>query len=191
MSIFEFISVLLSIVVGLALTRLLSGLGRALEIRHRLRFYWVQGVWVANMCLALVVFWWATLAAHLDNAVWSFSNFLVLLLYSVVLFLQATLIIPTDLEETSDLRSHFFSVHPWFFGLGALVALCEFSDTLLHGGRTRVLFLGPFYIFIIFSGLVMNLIAARTKNTFFHSLFAVSYFISMAGWMFARFGTIG
>jgi hypothetical protein len=51
MSTFEFISVLPSIVVGLGLTRLLTGVGLALEFRRKLRFYWVQGVWVVNLGL--------------------------------------------------------------------------------------------------------------------------------------------
>ena len=75
MSTFEFISVLLSIVVGLGLTRLLSGVGRALEMRRKLRFYWVQGVWILNLGLLFVSFWWATLFGHADRETWLFPNF--------------------------------------------------------------------------------------------------------------------
>jgi hypothetical protein len=42
MSTFDFITILLSIVVGLGITRLLGGLARAIEIRGSLKFYWVH-----------------------------------------------------------------------------------------------------------------------------------------------------
>ena len=143
MSTFEFISVLLSIVVGLALTRLLSGVGRALEIRRRLRFYWVQAVWVANVALLLV--------------------------YAGLHFLLAVLILPTDLEKGADLEAHFFEVRPWFFTLLALATVAEFGDTLLHGGLDRVIGLGPPYWVILISGVTLSLLGARTANRRFHA----------------------
>ena len=191
MSAFEFISVLLSIVVGLALTRLLSGVGRALEIRRKIRFYWVQGVWVVNVGLLLIAFWWATLFSHVDEEVWLFPNFVLLLLYSVLLFLQAVLIIPTDFEEGADLEAHFFEVRPWFFTLSALTAVAEFGDTFLHGGLDRVLSFGPYYVFILVSGVVFGVIAARTANRLFHAVACVGFFSSMAFWMIIRFWAIG
>lgn len=48
---------------------------------------------------------------------------------SVLLFLQAVLITPTDLEKAPDLEAHFFSVRPWFFSLGVLVTVAELGDT--------------------------------------------------------------
>ena len=139
MSTFEFISVLLSIVVGLGLTRLLTAVGRALEIRRKLRFYWVQSVWVMNLGLLFVTFWWATLFSHADRETWLFPNFAVLLFYAVLLFLASVLVIPSDFEESSDLEAHFFEVRPWLFTIMALVPIAEFADTFLHGGFERVM----------------------------------------------------
>ncbi|MFG1691515.1 hypothetical protein ACGF5M_05115 [Gemmatimonadota bacterium] len=191
MSTFEFISVLLSIVVGLALTRLLSGVGRALEIRRGLRFYWVQGVWVVNVGLLLVAFWWATLFSHVDQETWLFPNFALLLGYSVLLFLQAVLILPTDLAEGADLEAHFFEVRPWFFTLSALTAVAEFGDTFLHGGLGRVLEFGPYYLFIIISGVTLGAVGALTTNRRFHEVLCLAFFLSMTSWMIIRFWAIG
>jgi len=191
MSTFEFISVLLSIVVGLGLARLLSGVGRIVEIRRRVRFYWVQGVWVINIILLLVVFWWATLFSHAENDVWPFLNFLLLLVYSILIFLEAVLILPTDLEEGADLEVHFFEVRPWFFSLLALTSVAELFDTLLHGGWARVVGFGPYYMGIILCGVVINSIAARTDNRRYHGVVAIGFFLSMVGWILVGFPEIG
>jgi hypothetical protein len=190
MSTFEFISVLLAIVVGLGLTRLLTGVGRAMEIRRDLRFYWVQGVWVVNIGLILVVFWWADLFSKVDREVWLAPNFALMLFYAILLFLQAVLIIPADMKENPDLQEHFFEVRPWFFTLGALAILAEFGDTLLHGGFSRVLWLGPVYVSLLSSVFALNIIGARTTNRRFHSFFAIYYFLTLTGWMIIRFWAI-
>jgi hypothetical protein len=190
MSTFEFISVLLSIVVGLGLTRLLSGLGRALEVRGSLRIYWVQAMWVVNVCLTLVVFWWATLSSHATIPVWPFLNFANLLLYAVFLYLQAVLIIPSKIEEGTNLEAHFFAVRPWFFTFGAVVASAEVCDTLLHGGWERVLGFGPFYLAITFGGILLNAVGVLTADRRFHAAFCLAYFLGMAGWMLIGFSTV-
>ena len=191
MSTFEFISVLLSIVIGLALTRLLSGVGRAMEIRREVRFYWVQGIWVANVALILVVFWWATLFSHADVELWLFPNFALLLAYSVLLFLLAVLILPTDLAEGVDLEAHFFEVRPWFFTLLALATVAEFGDTLLHGGLERVVGLGPPYWIILLSGGILSAIGARSANRRFHGFYCLAVLLGLTRWMITRFWAIG
>ena len=191
MSTFEFISVLLSIVVGLGLTRLLTGVGRALETRRTVRFSWVQGVWVLNLGLLFVSFWWATLFGHSDRETWLFPNFAVLLLYAVFLFLASVLVIPSDFEESVDLEVHFFEVRPWFFTILALVPVAEFFDTFLHGGFERVFGFGAYYVLLLISSLIGGIIGAVTANRRFHGVVAFAFFLAMTGWMVVGFWEIG
>lgn len=191
MSTFEYISVLLSIVVGLGLARLLTGVGQALEARRRIRFYWVQGLWVVNLVLLLVSFWWATLFGHSDRETWFFPNFAVLLVYSIFLFLGSVLIIPSDLEKSSDLESHYFEVRPWFFGIMAMVPVAEIFDTLLHGGIERLLGFGLYLILFLGGSFVMCIIAALTASRTFHAVWAVIFLIAMTGWEVIAFWSIG
>ncbi len=191
MSTFEFISVLLSIVVGLGLTSLLTGIARVLESRRRIRFYWVQGVWVVNVGLTFVAFWWGTLFTHADSQAWFFPNFVLLLLYVVVGYLAASLILPSDLEKQSDLEAHFFEVRPWFFSLCALVPLAELGDTLLHGGIERLANLGFSYVLFVGTAFVCSVVGARTPNRRFHTAWALAYFVALAVWIRVRHWQIG
>jgi hypothetical protein len=191
MSTFEFVSVLLSIVVGLGLTHLLTGVGQALEHRREVRFYWVQGLWVVNVGLIFVAFWWATLFSHADRVTWYFPNFVVLLVYAVLGYLAAVLIVPSNLERSSDLEAHFFEVRPWFFAIAAFIPPLELADTLLHGGIHRVLGLGPFYIAILIGSEICCVVGAWTSNRRFHAGWASSFFLMMSSWMVTRFWAIG
>ena len=190
MSTFEFVTVLLSIVVGLGITRLLGRLGRAIEIRGSLKLYWVQGVWTVNVGLNLVVFWWIVVFSYSSHEPWLFLDFVNLFLYSILLYLQAVLIIPGDLEKGTDLEAHFYSVRPWFFAIGALVPVVDVVDTLRHGLDTFLGF-GPAYGLLMGSSLVLNLVAARTGNRRYHAGWSVLFLVGMLHWTATRFWTIG
>jgi hypothetical protein len=42
MGLFEFLMILLSVIIGLALTELLTGVASLLRVRETVRFYWVH-----------------------------------------------------------------------------------------------------------------------------------------------------
>ena len=62
MNLFEYVGVLVSIVVGLALAHILTGVSRTIQVRHQVRHqvrsYWVHSLWTLNITVYLVFFWW-------------------------------------------------------------------------------------------------------------------------------------
>ena len=54
---FSYLSVLISIVLALGMTRVLAGVGDMLQAHSHRRIYWVHAVWVVNLFLYLVVAW--------------------------------------------------------------------------------------------------------------------------------------
>lgn len=132
----EYLSVLVSIVLGLGLSHLLSGVGRLIVERHRVRFYWVS---VAQLCivfLATVQFWWSTFGygEEVEN---NFFAFLFFLLAPIFLYLMAALVVPGlegESEEAVSLKEHYYAVRPWFFGLSALlVAVSGARSVFIQG----------------------------------------------------------
>jgi len=96
---FEFIAVLLSIIFGLGLTNLLSGLLKAF-IRRELtdtRLAW--SILVANL---LLVNWWL-LFRWSGHPVWQFHEFLYLVIYATAHYLMAVCLYPYEnLSEYSE-----------------------------------------------------------------------------------------
>ena len=58
MGAFEYLSVLISIILALGMTRVLAGVGEMLQALSRRRVYWVHAIWIINVFLYLVVAWW-------------------------------------------------------------------------------------------------------------------------------------
>ena len=57
MGAFEYLSVLISIIIALGMTRVLAGVGEMLQARRHRRIYWVHVVWIVNLFVCLVVTW--------------------------------------------------------------------------------------------------------------------------------------
>jgi hypothetical protein len=49
MGAFEYLSVLISIILALGITRVLAGVGEMLQARGHRRIYWVHVVWIVNL----------------------------------------------------------------------------------------------------------------------------------------------
>jgi hypothetical protein len=128
---FSYLSFLTSIVLGLAITRLLLGFGKIVQARDRVQVYWVHLVWVLNVFLYTVLNWWILYRWHTQTD-WNFFLFLFILLSPTVEFLLSILLFPEPLER-ADLRHHFFANRLWFFVLAGSLAPLDAIDTLLKG----------------------------------------------------------
>ena len=90
---FSYLSVLLSIILGLAITQVLQGFRGILLARSRVRMYWPVLVWVAGLLTINVQCWWAMFGLREINE-WTFAQFAVPLLQTVFTYMLAALVFP-------------------------------------------------------------------------------------------------
>jgi hypothetical protein len=132
-SLFEYLAVIVSVVIGLGLTRILQGVGELLEAREKVRLYWVHLVFTGIVFMGHLLFWWLFWSSREVEA-WSFFPFLFLLLQPIILYLLAGLCFP-DFSEPGriDFRAFYYRNHRWFFGLFALLmVLISVRDILFR-----------------------------------------------------------
>jgi hypothetical protein len=123
MSLFEYIAVIVAVIIGLGVTWILQGVGGLLEARARVRLYWVHLVFTGIILLGHLQFWWLFWSSRQVQA-WCFFPFLFLLLQPIILYLISSLCFP-DISATGkiDLKDFYYGNHRWFFGLLALLML--------------------------------------------------------------------
>lgn len=119
----EYLSVLVSIIVGLGLSHLLGSVGKLLSRRRRVRPYLPAVSSAVLVFLAHVQFWWGSFdfGERIES---NFFAFLVFLLTPILLYLAAVLVLPElDQDDSGEvsLREHYYEARPWFYGLVALV----------------------------------------------------------------------
>jgi hypothetical protein len=118
---FEYLSVLISIILGLALTQLLTGTGKLIRHRRRVRPFAPTLIWMFFLLLMIVQTWW-TMFALRQNQTWTFLEFVLVLAQPTLLYLLVELILPeTDVAGVIDLEENYFTEAPVFFSLGVLV----------------------------------------------------------------------
>ncbi|MFO7587472.1 MAG: hypothetical protein R6X22_05310 [Gemmatimonadota bacterium] len=106
MGAFEYVTVLVSIVIGLAITHLLNALAAGV---HRLRGHGeplrleaVYLLWVGTLLTWLVSFWWWEFKFQEIEPEWSFGLYLFVISYTVALFLLAAVLVPNRLAGVVD-----------------------------------------------------------------------------------------
>lgn len=131
---FTYLSVLVSIVLGLGITQLLTGVGRLLQNRARVRVYWPVLGCVATMLLVHIQIWWSMFELR-GLTGWTFLDFVAVLSLPIALYLMSALVLP-DFGDTipDDLRAHYFDNCRWYYGLGVLLVILTFVRELILDG---------------------------------------------------------
>ena len=151
MDAFGYISVIFSVVIGLGLSHLLTGIIELFKARGRVRFYWLHLLWVVLIFVAHIFLWWTMWNLRLLRD-WNFFFFLLILFAPVLLYVAAALLIPKlELGVSLDLREYFYENRPAFFCVSAaFTALMGVENWLLTGrmssARVTAVFAGWFVL---------------------------------------------
>jgi hypothetical protein len=190
MGAFEYLSVLISIILALGMTRVLAGVGEMLQARSRRQIYWVHAVWIVNLFLYLVIAWWIFYRWR-DQQPWNFYLFLFVLISPTILYLASLLLFPreADVETIIDYKTHYYANHRAFFILFALFVPVDIVDSLLKG-VPHFLSLGPIYFLsgvLYFAGLIT---AAVTRDERYHEFYVIFFLIQTTIVSFLIFQTL-
>ena len=164
---FGYLSVIISVILGLSVTQLLQGISQVINARDRVRIYWPSIAWALLLLLVDVQAWWA-MFGYRNRHTWTFVQFTVVLLEAIMLYLLAALALPGIPNEGEvDLRSNYFRHSGWFFGsLVVLLLVSLLKSVVVSGGLPGKPDLG-FHLFWVTTAFV----AAFTRNERYHKAF--------------------
>jgi hypothetical protein len=109
MSQFEYLFVLISIVTGLALTRLLSGVTLAFTRKHR-RSEPERLLFSLAIIVVMLAVWWSSFR-WADREVWTFFEYTLLCVYISMFYAMAAILHPNNAAEDTrfeDVRTPFY-----------------------------------------------------------------------------------
>jgi hypothetical protein len=167
---FDFVAVFYSVVLGVAVAQLMTGVGRLVEERRRVRNYWVHSVWILALLLCDADNWWSLWAVR-DVASWRLVSFLLLIVLTTFVFLMTVLLFPRPPEpgETIDLREHYYENSSIFLranaGAWGAALLCNW--TIFPSAPINFIF------FIPTSILLVSLVVAQTRRPVYHAAISI------------------
>lgn len=183
------IRVIIGVVLGLGLTRILSGVARIVQHPGKRILYPVHLIWVAAILTMIVHFWWWEFAL-IRIGPWRFEMFVFVLAYAFLFYLLASLLFPEEMEEYAGYEDYFLSRRGWFFGLLAASFVADFVDTLMKG-RDRLAGLGAEYEIRLAVCILLCGLAAWTRDRRFHLAFAVAYLVYYVSWILRVYDVLG
>lgn len=139
MDAFSYLSVLLSIIIGLAITQVLQGYRSLLLNRRRVTLFFPPLAWSGYIILIAVQMWWSSFGLA-NRPEWSFFAFTIILLQTILFYMMAALVLP-DIppDDTIDLRAHYFRECGPFYGIfAATVAVSIIKNVTLDGGMNPI-----------------------------------------------------
>ena len=171
MEAFGYVSVIISVVIGLGLSHLLTGVVELFKARRRVRFYWVHLLWVALTFVGHIFLWWTMWNLRLIRD-WNFFSFLLLLLAPVLLYVSAAFLVPkVEPEARADLREYFYENRPAFFSVNAAFTGLMGAENWLLTGR-----LSPAPVTFVFAAwFVLLCVSAFVKSERYHAAVAILF----------------
>lgn len=113
MSLFEYLMVMVSIILGLGATQLLRGFSKIAQSSSR---FHLLNIWAGILFWVYLQTWWAYWDMH-KVLIWNQFHFYLLLAGPCALFAATEILMPSSLTANTDWRAHFFKVQKWFFGI--------------------------------------------------------------------------
>jgi hypothetical protein len=131
---FEYLSVLVSIVVALGISEVTVAWARVLQQKVTTRIYWLHGFWSIFSLFLMIQFWWGFWRYRtVEN--WTLMSLIIVLTVVVTLSLCALMLVPRVRPDTHfDSRSTYFDNAAKFFILGgSFIFLVGFMDVAILG----------------------------------------------------------
>jgi hypothetical protein len=188
MDAFSYLSVLLSIILGLAITQVLQGYRALLLAKGRVRHSATVLIWSALILTFATQAWWASFSLR-DHTQWNFLTVLIILAQMSLLYMVAALVFP-DISPTGkiDLGVHFEQHRGAFFGFLLAMLGASILKSIALDGRLPAPTDLLFHIVLATIGLIGIFVSsARIQLAF--ACVSAGLFVAYVTVLFARLAT--
>lgn len=185
MSEFEYITVLLSIILGLAVTQLLSGFARLLRDGRALAPAWWVIAIIAALLLSDFQIWWVSYIWQDVVRHWLFYDYAAFMVLPMLMYLLAYLVLPNDLRlDGHELAREFIERRKPFYVCLALVPLSSFCQQWLLSGHPPRLDLDTGFRLVL---LVLSIPGFLSRRNAVQATLAVIALLNIIGYVSLTF----
>jgi hypothetical protein len=173
---FEYVMVLVSIIVGLGIAHILFGISGIIDRLSRkgdgLELSLAHAAWLGFCFAWLVMFWWWEYRFSTRVSDWAFGLYLFLICYAVTLFLLQAVLVPRTWDGVTSLKDHFLERRVWFYSILMFARILDQLDSYLKGGFEYILETGSINLALTVATVPVVIIGIRTTNIRFHNFAA-------------------
>jgi len=178
---FEYVMVLVSIIIGLGIAHILLGVAGLIDrlagLKEKLQPSVAHSCWLAFCFEWMVVFWWWEYRFSTRVSDWTIGLYLFLVGYAITLFLMGAILVPRTWNGVTNLKEYFLARRIWFYSLVIAVVVFDLVDSFLKGGMNYVLETGFVNLAFSFSLVPFAIAGICSKNIRYHNVVSVLYLV--------------
>jgi hypothetical protein len=172
---FEYVIVLISIILGMGITQIVTGIADLVHQWERAKVYWPHLLWVIVVFILHIQDWWSTYALR-NFPAFRLPTFLFILLYPINLFILARILFPgVQPEGEFDLKKFYFANYRKLFLSASLLPFISMLNNSIILGYPWWTQAGHFAIVITF----VFLMTRKNIPEYVHKILAVVLLGSM------------
>lgn len=188
---FEYVMVLVSIIIGLGIAHTLLGISGIIDRLSRkddgLELSLAHAAWLGFCFAWTVMFWWWEYRFSTRVSDWDMGLYFFLICYAVTLFLLQAVLVPRTWDGVSSLKEYFLERRVWFYSLMAFGTVLDLLDSYLKGGVEYILDIGYFGLGLSVVTIPVVIVGIRTVKMRTHNIMATV----MLSWQILNgFGTL-
>ena len=163
---FEYVTVLISILLGLGITQIVTGIADIIHQWERVTLYWPHLLWILLVFFLQIQEWWQIYELR-NYTSWHLPIFLLMSLYPICLFILSRILFPISIVDSAiNFKGFYFDNYRKFFLMIILCILLSTLENLIIHGYT----LGGQSIQIILLTIMTTLSIAKPKSEWIHKL---------------------
>lgn len=170
-SAFEYVTILISIILGLGITQVLSSIAEAIYHYKRVIFYFPHTIWVLVVLFFHIQEWFIIYGLK-EYPVWKLPTFLFIILYPIVLYIIARLLFPiVKNDEEINLKQYYidnFQKIFYLFCISIVISILFNISFLNLPAIQQALLTIPLAIFLVAA-------VSNTKKEWVHKTIALIF----------------
>ena len=179
MSLFEFVTVMVSMILALCLGQLLRGASFLAKTEQKVTYHLPHTLWSLVIFLAVINQWWSLW--DLRDVNWSYASFLYILAAPVLITFATGLLMPTLSNSVPvDLQAHYTRIRRLFSATFVAYVGFMWFDGPLFADQELFGTVGMMHVPIIVVSLVPGLSESRRANAIAASVGLVNTLVLMA-----------
>ncbi|MDJ0938858.1 MAG: hypothetical protein QNJ00_03765 [Woeseiaceae bacterium] len=159
----EYIFIAISVILGLAMARLLHTAALLVRAHSRVTYHWATALWSVCIFIYILQLWWVGWELRLV-ADWSIVDFFALVIGAIFVYGAAELALPTEDFDITDNTELDFHAHSCSLGRVSAASMLGYFAV---GPYVNLTMLGtptlPSYAFPIVGGVLMALMIVRPR----------------------------
>jgi hypothetical protein len=168
MSPFEYVIVMISIILGLGITTILTGVAEMIKRTKIANLSAPYVIWIALVFVIHIQEWWVSYELK-TVPIWTLHKFIFVLLYPINLYILAHLLFPTGLQKEFTAAEFYFNNYPKLFIATIILDIQSiiFNLTFIHPPLyTQV----PHLIVLV---ILSTMVTTKSKKVWLHTAVSV------------------